>query len=70
MRNHTDDRPYVCPKCNKGFTRFKNLRYHLNVHTDVNQYFCNECSKNFKHPSSLRKHKEMHHAIEPAVYKN
>ncbi|KAH0548537.1 hypothetical protein GP486_007918 [Trichoglossum hirsutum] len=32
VRTHTQERPYICPHCNKAFSRSDNLAQHRRIH--------------------------------------
>ncbi|NXB18733.1 REPI1 protein, partial [Rhagologus leucostigma] len=47
---HTDERPFRCPDCSKGFKHNSNLTVH---HTGERPYECPECGKSFSQSSNL-----------------
>ncbi|XP_065085040.1 zinc finger protein OZF-like [Ochlerotatus camptorhynchus] len=57
---HTDNLPYVCDKCGKGFSSGSKLRYHYTVHIDTRDVICDICKKGFKSKFHLRIHMDCH----------
>ncbi|XP_052131280.1 gastrula zinc finger protein XlCGF7.1-like, partial [Frankliniella occidentalis] len=62
---HTDDRPFRCLTCGKGFTRSTILRKHMMTHTGEKPYKCRTCGKRFAHYTSLRGHMMTHTGEKP-----
>ncbi|XP_065085041.1 zinc finger protein 583-like [Ochlerotatus camptorhynchus] len=57
---HTDNLPYVCDKCGKGFSKEGKLRYHYAVHIETRDFICELCNKGFKTQGHLNLHKSTH----------
>ncbi|KAJ8916073.1 hypothetical protein NQ315_010941 [Exocentrus adspersus] len=53
LRIHTNEKPYTCPNCCKGFIQLSSLRYHLGTH---GKYSCEVCKKRFKTEDDIPGH--------------
>lgn len=63
---HTNERPYKCELCNKGFNQMSNLVCHKvksHAHVEKMQYSCGICGKEFPKRFALRSHEEAKHGI-------
>ena len=63
---HTNERPYKCDLCSKGFNQMSNLVCHkskTHAHSEKMKYSCNICGKEFPRRFSLRSHEESKHGI-------
>jgi hypothetical protein len=60
---------YICPYCNKGFTRPSSLRTHTFSHTGEKPFVCSEpcCGRKFSVQSNLRRHLRIHRSNKPAT---
>ncbi|XP_045184300.2 zinc finger protein 271-like [Mercenaria mercenaria] len=61
MYIHTDDKPFSCAICLKGFIRRDHLKDHVNsVHKDQKLYSCDICNKAFSLKQNLKAHMNYH----------
>lgn len=60
---------YVCPYCDKGFTRPSSLRTHTYSHTGEKPFKCIEpaCGRKFSVQSNLRRHLRIHRLNKPST---
>ena len=68
LRVHTDDRPFKCSKCGKGFKQQNALKKHSYVHLD-RPHKCEICLKTFCLELALRIHYENNHGPRAAQKK-
>lgn len=57
---HSDNLPYVCDKCGKGFSKEGRLRHHYSMHIESRNFVCGVCSKGFKTQAHLNLHANTH----------
>ncbi|NXV07708.1 ZN263 protein, partial [Cettia cetti] len=57
---HTEERPFHCPHCGKGFKQNSNLTRHQHIHTGERPHQCPQCGKSFSRSSHLTQHQQRH----------
>ncbi|XP_077982119.1 zinc finger protein 236-like isoform X1 [Glandiceps talaboti] len=70
---HLEERPFICPTCNKGFKRAGHLKEHMQTHepgSAANRnrptpHACETCGKSFAKPSQLERHVRIHTGERP-----
>lgn len=67
---HSNEKPFLCDYCGKGFKRNDLLRAHTYTHTGEKPYSCANCDKSFKQLSHLRGHEWMHRNKRPHTCTN
>ncbi|KNE66453.1 hypothetical protein AMAG_11590 [Allomyces macrogynus ATCC 38327] len=60
-------RDFVCPSCQKRFTRAYNLKSHLKTHTHERPYVCEFCPKAFARKQDCLRHARIHTNDRPFV---
>ena len=63
MKCHLNVRPFLCPICNKGFTRKSHLISHLETHLKSRVHTCQKCSIQFTSLSVFIKHLYSEHGM-------
>ena len=60
MLRHTNERPFICPVCHKGFTFKYTLTTHMRKHTGERPYKCNfmNCDFASTQPGNLKEHRK------------
>ncbi|GFS13761.1 zinc finger protein 91 [Elysia marginata] len=56
----SDEKPWKCDVCGKGFGLKQNLSRHKRVHSGEKPYKCNVCGKAFNQSSTLSSHNRIH----------
>lgn len=66
---HIGGGKYICPYCEKGFTRPSSLRTHTYSHTGEKPFRCSEpmCGRKFSVQSNLRRHLRIHRLNKPST---
>lgn len=57
---HSDERPYRCMHCGRGFRRRDTLDTHIRTHTDERPYACRLCGRAFRQKGDCSKHEKTH----------
>jgi uncharacterized Zn-finger protein len=58
----SQDKPYVCDYCGRGYSYLASLQQHLKTHQIEYQHQCTGCSRLFKTKQELDEHKKTHEA--------
>ncbi|XP_062414620.1 zinc finger protein 805-like [Pungitius pungitius] len=64
-RVHSDEKPFSCKTCGKGFKYSSNFKAHMRVHTGERPYSCITCGKTFTNKSHLKSHIRIHTGEKP-----
>lgn len=60
LRTHSGEKPFICPTCDKGFSRKDHLRSHERTHTKERPYVCSTCNKGFARSDERKRHMKIH----------
>uniref|UniRef100_A0A3P9LRZ6 C2H2-type domain-containing protein n=1 Tax=Oryzias latipes TaxID=8090 RepID=A0A3P9LRZ6_ORYLA len=60
MRTNSDEGPYVCKECGKGFSWWSQFRLHMRTHTGEKPFSCKECNTCFSQRASQKRHMRTH----------
>ena len=64
---HSEERPYQCTHCGRGFRRRDTLDTHIRTHTDERPYSCRICSRAFRQKGDCSKHEKTHNKHKSVV---
>lgn len=64
MKSHSEDRPYKCSVCERGFKTFASLQNHVNTHTGTKPHACKFCESCFTTSGELVRHVRYRHTHE------
>ena len=63
-RTHSEERPFICSKCGKGFARNLSLQRHCLIHSEKRSFVCDQCDKRFSRKYNLERHRKQLHIKE------
>ena len=64
LQSHSDDRPFKCSICEKGFKTNVALTNHTNVHMGLKPHQCKDCDSGFTTSGELARHQRYRHTLE------
>lgn len=64
MKSHSEERPYKCSVCERGFKTLASQQNHVNTHTGVKPHNCKFCSSCFTTSGELARHTRYRHTHE------
>ena len=60
LKNHTEEKPFGCSKCDKKFKRLDTLENHERIHTEEKPFCCSKCDKKFTQAGTSKIHERIH----------
>lgn len=64
MKSHSEERPYKCSVCERGFKTLASLQNHVNTHTGTKPHMCKFCDSCFTTSGELVRHVRYRHTHE------
>ncbi|XP_029934385.1 zinc finger protein 852-like isoform X2 [Myripristis murdjan] len=64
MQYHTEERPFKCNVCGRGFIMSCLLKTHARTHSGEKPYICSLCGKAFPTLYSMKRHKKLMHTFD------
>ncbi|KAG4073908.1 hypothetical protein HA402_014113 [Bradysia odoriphaga] len=64
MKSHSEERPFKCQVCERGFKTQASLQNHTNTHTGTKPHSCKYCSSSFTTSGELVRHVRYRHTHE------
>lgn len=64
MKCHSEERPYRCSVCERGFKTSASLNNHVNTHTGTKPHRCKHCASTFTTSGELVRHVRYRHTLE------
>ncbi|KAK6963452.1 zinc finger protein 37-like isoform X2 [Biomphalaria glabrata] len=61
MKTHSDQKEFVCQKCEKRFSLPNSLIYHQRACHRLQSFLCDLCGQSFNHPHSMNLHRRTVH---------
>ncbi|KAJ3389113.1 hypothetical protein HDU92_001173 [Lobulomyces angularis] len=58
---------YLCPTCNRAFSRMYNLKSHIRTHQNHKPFVCETCNLRFTRNHDLNRHSKIHSREKPHV---
>ena len=65
LKNHTEEKPFGCSKCDKKFARAATLKIHERIHIYKKPFSCSMCDKTFRESATLKVHERNHTGEKP-----
>lgn len=64
LKSHSEERPYKCQVCERGFKTMTSLQNHVNTHTGTKPHLCKHCDSCFTTSGELARHTRYRHTHE------
>lgn len=70
LRTHSDERPFLCDKCDRRFKVVDEMKRHIKaVHDNMKPFCCSTCGNFFKRRRNLIEHEERHKPVQSYPHK-